>query len=44
LIGNGSGLGTLQAGGMGEGWSDLYAFLLASKTNDPASGVYSIGG
>src|SRR5262249_35784228 len=44
LVGNGSGLGTQQSGGMGEGWSDLYAFLLGSKTNDPAIGVYTTGG
>jgi hypothetical protein len=43
LIGNGSGLGTTQAGGMGEGWSDLYAFLLLSKTSDTANGVYPTG-
>ncbi len=44
LIGNGSGLGTTQAGGMGEGWSDLYAFLLGSKTTDPVNALYSTGG
>ena len=44
LIGNGSGLGSTQSGGMGEGWSDLYAFLLGSKTTDPANGVYTTGG
>jgi hypothetical protein len=44
LIGNGSGLGTLQAGGMGEGWGDLFAFLLLSKTNDPVNAIYSTGG
>ena len=44
LIGNGSGLGSQQSGGMGEGWSDLFAFLLLSKTNDPVNGVYTTGG
>ncbi|MBS1796329.1 MAG: M36 family metallopeptidase [Acidobacteria bacterium] len=44
LVGNGSGLTTNRAGSSGEGWSDLYAFLLASKTTDPVNGVYSTGG
>ena len=43
LIGNGAGLGGTQSGGMGEGWSDLYAFLLGSKTTDSANGVYTTG-
>ena len=43
LIGNASGLNTDQAGGMGEGWSDLYAFLLLSKSSDPVNGVYTTG-
>lgn len=43
LIGNGSGLSSQQGGGMGEGWSDLFAFLLLSKTNDPPNGVYTTG-
>lgn len=43
LIGNGGGLSSQQSGGMGEGWSDLFAFLLLSKTNDPANGVYTMG-
>jgi len=44
LIGNGGGLGSTQSRGMGEGWSDLFAFLLASKTTDPVDRVYSMGG
>ncbi len=44
LIGNGSGLTSTRAGGSGEGWSDLYAFLLGSKTTDPINGVYATGG
>ena len=44
LIGNGVGLGSVQSGGMGEGWSDLYAFLLLSKTTDTPNGIYQTGG
>jgi subtilisin-like proprotein convertase family protein len=44
LIGNGSGLTTNRAGSSGEGWGDLYGFLLTSKTADPINGVYSTGG
>jgi hypothetical protein len=44
LIGNGSGLLSQQAGGMGEGWGDLVGFMLLSKSTDPANGVYSSGG
>lgn len=39
LIGNGSGLTTTRSNGSGEGWSDLYAFLL---TVDPSVNVQSI--
>jgi len=34
LIGNGNGLGTNQAGGMGEGWSDFVALLMLVKEAD----------
>src|SRR5437773_3980101 len=44
LIGNGSGLASTESGGLGEGWSDFYAFLLGSKTGDPINGVYPTGG
>jgi hypothetical protein len=44
LIGNGAGLGTFQSVGMGEGWSDLFAFLLLSKTTDTPNGIYQTGG
>ncbi len=35
LIGNGLGLGGIQASGMGEGWSDYLALALLSKESDP---------
>ena len=44
LIGNGSGLGTTQAGGMGEGWSDLFAFSAFVETDTSATSIYSTGG
>jgi len=44
LIGNGGGLGSTQAGGMGEGWSDLFAFLLGTKSSDQPNGVFTTGG
>jgi hypothetical protein len=44
LIGNSSGLLSQQSGGMGEGWSDLYAFLLLTRPTDTATGVYTTGG
>lgn len=38
LIGNGYGLESLQAGGLGEGWSDFYALtFLSAPTDDPAA-------
>ncbi len=50
LIGNGSGLATNQAGGLGEGWADFLALLLVARTDDvetPAgrgwAGVYPKG-
>ena len=44
LIGNGSGLTTTRSNGSGEGWSDLYAFLLTVDTStDPLQSVFSTG-
>ena len=34
LVGNGSGLNTNHAAGMGEGWSDFNALLLTAREND----------
>jgi hypothetical protein len=36
LIGNGNGLNTNQAGGLGEGWSDFHALLMTTKASDAA--------
>ncbi len=51
LVGNGNGLTSLQAGGMGEGWSDFVALLTITRPEDikvPANakwnGVYPLGG
>jgi hypothetical protein len=43
LHGNGTGLSTNMARGMGEGWSDYFALALFSETNDDQCGVYPIG-
>lgn len=50
LIGNGSGLNTHQAAGMGEGWSDFIALLMTVRPEDALvasnpdfSGVYAVG-
>jgi large repetitive protein len=50
LIGNGVGLNTNQAGGLGEGWSDFIAMLLIARPDDLTapgganwSGVYPMG-
>jgi len=44
LHNNGSGLGTVMAGGMGEGWSDFYArAVLASSAENP-NGIFTTGG
>lgn len=43
LIGNGGGLGSLQAGGMGEGWSDFIGLALLRKENDDVDGAYAVG-
>lgn len=44
LHGNSAGLGSNMARGMGEGWSDWYAFALLSSSDDPVNGVYAGGG
>lgn len=43
LHGNGTGLSTNMARGMGEGWSDYFALALFSETNDDQCGVYPVG-
>lgn len=50
LVGNGSGLGTTQSRGMGEGWSDFVAQLLTVRATDTGvaanatwNGVYTTG-
>ena len=42
LIGDGLGLGGMQARGMGEGWSDFVALALLRKASDPIDGAYLI--
>lgn len=51
LIGDGNGISSLQAVGMGEGWGDFHAILLAVKADDAQvpsnanfSGVYGMAG
>lgn len=44
LHGNGSGLSTNMARGMGEGWSDFFAHCLLSEPSDPLLGIYTTGG
>ena len=43
LIGNGSGLTSNRAGSSGEGWGDLFGFLLTAEGTDPVNGIYSTG-
>jgi len=50
LIGNGSGLGNPQGGGMGEGWSDFNSLVLSVRADDTATpsnatfnGTYTTG-
>ena len=43
LHGNGSGLSTNMARGMGEGWSDFYGHALLSEPGDPINGIYTTG-
>ncbi|MBX3219332.1 MAG: M36 family metallopeptidase [Labilithrix sp.] len=45
LVGNGMGLRTNQAGGLGEGWGDFTALLLMARPDDPGNfgGTYANG-
>ena len=43
-VGGGFGISTLQAAGMGEGWSDFYALALLSESGDDLNGNYAMGG
>ena len=40
LVGGGVGIGTLQAAGMGEGWSDFYALSLLSEPDGEPLGSF----
>ncbi len=44
LIGNTTGLGSNMARGMGEGWSDFYAFALLSEPADDPLGTHALVG
>jgi hypothetical protein len=44
LHANATGLSTLMARGMGEGWSDFYARALMATSNENVNGIYTIGG
>ncbi|MFN0139259.1 MAG: M36 family metallopeptidase [Pyrinomonadaceae bacterium] len=44
LHGNTAGLSTNMARGMGEGWSDWYAYTMLSESADPVNGIYTTGG
>ena len=43
LVGNGGGLGGLQSGGMGEGWSDYVGLVLLNQASDNVDGKYAVG-
>ena len=43
LVGGGVGIGSLQAAGMGEGWSDFYALALLSEPGDDLDATYPFG-
>lgn len=43
LIGNATGLGMLQSGGMGEGWSDWFGLVLLAQEGDDLAGSYAVG-
>ncbi len=43
LHGNGSGLTTTQAGGLGEGWSDFYARGVLATSDEDVNAVYASG-
>ena len=44
LVGNSAGLGLNQSAGMGEGWSDFYARMLAAGADEDVNGIYNTGG
>ncbi len=44
LHNNGSGLGTIMAGGMGEGWSDFYARSVLAGADEDPNGIFTTGG
>ena len=44
LVGGGGGLGALQSGGMGEGWSDFYALALLAEPGEDPHAAYAMGG
>jgi hypothetical protein len=44
LHGNTTGLGSNMARGMGEGWSDFYAFALLSEPTDDPLGTHALAG
>ena len=44
LHGNGTGLNSNMAGGMGEGWSDFYPLALLSQPTDDPLGTYTVTG
>ncbi len=43
LIGNAVGLSSTRARGSGEGWSDLYAFLLTVDPTEPVDSIFTTG-
>lgn len=43
LVGNAGGLNSLQAAGMGEGWSDYFGLVLLAKAGDNLEGKYPVG-
>ncbi len=44
LVGGGVGIYSLQAAGMGEGWSDFYPLALLGEASDDIHGNYAVGG
>ncbi|MBI1764160.1 MAG: M36 family metallopeptidase [Acidobacteria bacterium] len=43
LVGNGTGLTGIHAGGMGEGWSDYFGIALLRSESDDVDGSYPVG-
>jgi subtilisin-like proprotein convertase family protein len=44
LHANAAGLNNTMSGGMGEGWSDFYAFALMDDSSSNGKGIYATGG